>query len=63
MSDNDDNNDRKFTNEETLKRRAWIARALDCVRRRQQQAGDGPDPAPEQSERPQLYVVPSRRQR
>ena len=65
MSDNDDNNDNQddiLKNEETLNRRAWVARALDSVRRRLE-SGDELEPAPEQSERPRLYVVSSNRQR
>lgn len=63
MSDSDEQED-ILKNEETKHRRAWIARALDSVRRRLE-AGDTPEPEPEPERvaRPQLYVVPSRRQR
>lgn len=49
-------------NEETVNRRAWVDRALECVRRRLE-SGEEFEPAPEKAERPQLYVVSSSRPR
>jgi hypothetical protein len=59
MSESDDNHD-ILKNEETLKRRDWIARAVDGVRRRLE-SGDELEAAPEKNGRPQLYVVTSNR--
>jgi hypothetical protein len=61
MSDSDNEND-ILKNEDTLNRRAWVARALDSARRRLA-SGEPPEPAAEKSERPQLYVVSSNRPR
>jgi hypothetical protein len=61
MSDRDDDQV-IIRNEDTVARRAWVERALDCVRRRLEN-GEAP-PAPSQpEERPPLYVVPSGRRR
>jgi hypothetical protein len=46
----------EFTNEHTVRRRAWIEKALDSVRGR---FDNGQDDAltPEETEKPHLYVV------
>jgi len=46
----------KFTNEQTVRRRAWIAKALDSVRGRFDQGADDILSSNE-SEKPHLYVV------
>jgi hypothetical protein len=61
MSDHDDQA-YPLKNEETINRRAWVDRALECVRRRLE-AGEEIGPAPEKSERPNLYIVSSGRPR
>ena len=50
--------DSEFTNEETVRRRAWIDRALDSVRGRIQFRDDDVI-VTEEPEKPQLYVVKS----
>ena len=51
----------EFSNEFTVRRRAWIAKALDSVRGRFEagdiEVGDEPLQASEDSPKPQLYVV------
>lgn len=61
MSESDDQK-YPLKNEETVSRRAWVDRALECVRRRLE-SGEDIEPAPDQAERPQLYVVSSSRRR
>ncbi len=46
----------EFTNEQTVRRRAWIAKALDSVRGRFDQ-GAGDVLGSEESVKPHLYVV------
>lgn len=47
----------KFTNEQTLRRRAWIEKALDGVRGRFDNGEDDFVLAPEENTRPHLFVV------
>ena len=50
--------DTKFSNEDTVNRRAWIDRALACVKRRpvpQERKADSGEP----EKKPHLYVVKS----
>lgn len=66
--DQDDNSEDLIRNQETRTRRAWVDRALQGVRRRLESDQGLPDgeslpEAGEPAERPQLYVVPSRRKR
>lgn len=57
------NNGNDFSNELTVRRRAWIAKALDSVRGRFEAGdidlGDEPLQGIEESPKPQLYVVKS----
>ena len=57
------NSGNEFSNELTVRRRAWIAKALDSVRGRFEagdfEVGDEPLQAIEESPKPQLYVVKS----
>ncbi len=46
----------EFTNEQTVRRRAWIAKALDSVRGRFDQ-GSEDILSSNESEKPHLYVV------
>ena len=63
MSDRDDQDDLIRT-PETRRRRAWIERAIDSVRRRLESGQGIPEAADEgATERPNLYVVRSGRRR
>ncbi len=61
MSDRDDN-EQILKNKDTVARRAWVNRALECVRRRLERGEEIPT-AGEQAERPSLFVVRSSRER
>ncbi|MFO1354562.1 MAG: hypothetical protein U1F72_00245 [Gammaproteobacteria bacterium] len=65
MSDRDENDD-LIQNPETRTRRAWVASALQGVRRRLESGempSAGPIPAAEAPPRPRLSVVPSAHKR
>jgi len=47
----------EFANEYTVRRRAWIAEALDSVRDRFTSGAEDDLHAPEKPPKPQLYVV------
>jgi hypothetical protein len=63
IPDSDDNDD-IIRNQDTLKRRAWVDRAIEGVRRRLEQ-GDGvpADSIACEPDRPRLSVVPPSRKR
>jgi hypothetical protein len=62
MSDRDDQDD-IIRNPETRRRRAWIDRAIDSVRRRLESGEGIPEADETDTERPKLYVVRSGRHR
>lgn len=59
---NTKHSEKTFTNLETVRKRAWIERAIDSVRERFA-SGDESSESPENAQKPQLYVVDSNRNR